>query len=143
MDGFRLEAGALGQALCGATGRRAERDRDGLGDQDFQQRDDESGLPNTRPTGDDHHFGDERNPERFLLAVSKRQLRPLLDPRDSLVDVNGGPGRLPNGKRLELLGGFVLGWVKCSEEDAAAPFKIVGDNSTVIELKTAPSVGQS
>jgi hypothetical protein len=29
---------------------------------------------------------------------------------------------------------LVLSSVKCSEEDAAAAFKIVGDNSTVIEL---------
>jgi hypothetical protein len=37
MDGFRLEAGALGQTLGGATGRRTERDRDALGGQDLQQ----------------------------------------------------------------------------------------------------------
>ena len=37
MDCLGLEAGALGEALCGATGRGTERDRDALGDQNFQQ----------------------------------------------------------------------------------------------------------
>ena len=89
-------------------------------------------FPTPGPPVMTNHFGDERNPARCLLAVSKRQLRSLLDPRDSLVDVNGGPGRLPNGKRLELFGDFVLGSVKCSEEHAATAFKIVPDNSAVL-----------
>ena len=36
VDRLRLEAGALGQALGGAAGRGAQRDRDRLGDQDLQ-----------------------------------------------------------------------------------------------------------
>ena len=43
--------------------------------------------------------------------------------------------RLSGSPRLELLGDFALGSVKCSEEEAAAAFKIVGDNSAVLELK--------
>ena len=135
MDCLCLEAGALGQALCGATGRGTERDRDGLGDQNFQQRVDKRGFPNAGPAGDDRHIGDECDPKRCFLAVSKRQLRPLLDPRDGLVDVNGGPGRLSGGERLELLGDFALGSVKCSKEDATAAFEIVGHNGTTLELE--------
>ncbi len=135
MDRLRLEAGALGQALGGAAGRGAERDRDGFGDQDLQQRVDERGLADAGPAGDDHHLGDERDPERCFLAVGKRQLRPLLDPGDRLVDIDRGPGRLPNGKRLELLGDFALGSVKCGKEDATTAFEIVGNDSTVLELK--------
>ena len=37
MDCLRLDPGALGEALGGTTGGGAERDRDGLGAQNFQQ----------------------------------------------------------------------------------------------------------
>jgi hypothetical protein len=36
VDGLGFEAGALGEALCGATGRGAEGNRHSLGKQDFQ-----------------------------------------------------------------------------------------------------------
>src|SRR5271166_2434938 len=136
MDCLRLDASTLGQALCSATGRCTERDRDGLGGKNLQQRIDERGLPNAGPTGDDHHIRDECDPERCFLAVSKRQLRPLLDPRDGFIDINGRPGQLSGGERLELLGDFALGSVKCSKEDAAAAFEIVGNDGTILELKT-------
>ena len=73
MDRLRLETGALGQALGGAAGRGAHRDRDRLGDQDLEQRVDQRGLANAGAAGNDHHFGDECGPERCLLAVGKRQ----------------------------------------------------------------------
>ena len=69
VDRLRLKARAFGQALGGAAGRGAERDRDGFGDQDLQQRVDKRGLANARPAGDDHHLGCECGPERCLLAV--------------------------------------------------------------------------
>src|SRR5580704_13218360 len=125
MDCLCVEAGALGQALCGAAGGSTKRNRDGLGDQNFQQGVDKRSLPNPGPAGDDRHIGDECEQERCSLAVSKRQLRPLLDPRNGLVDINGGPGRLSGGLRLQLLGDFPLGSVKCSKEDATAAFEIV------------------
>jgi hypothetical protein len=125
----------LGQALGGAAGRGAQRDRDRLGDQDLEQRVDQRGLPNAGAAGDDHHLGDECDPERCLLAVGKRQLRPLLDPRDRLIDDNGRPGRLANGERLELPGDLALGSVKPRKEDAASIFEIVGDDGTVVEFK--------
>ena len=52
------------------------------------------------------------------------------------MDVNIGPGRFPNGKRLELPGDFALSSVKCSEEHATAALKIVRDDSTILEIKT-------
>ena len=70
-----------------------------------------------------------------FLAVSESELRPLFDPRDGLIDFNGGPAGLSNGERLELLGDFALGSVKCSEEDATAACEIVGDDGTALELK--------
>jgi hypothetical protein len=77
----------------------------------------------------------ECDPDRCFLAVGKRQLRPLLDPRDSLIVVHGGPGRLPNGKRLELLGDFARLGKARQETRNDGPPEIVGDDSTVIELK--------
>ena len=142
MDCLRLEAGALGQTLCGTAGRGTERDRDPLGDQDLQQRFDERGFPNPGAAGDDHHLGDECGPERCLLAVGKRQLRPLLDPRDRLIDVDGGPGRLPDGKRPELFGDFALASVKPGKEYAATAFEIVGNDSAVVELEAQRRLDQ-
>ena len=143
MDRLRLEAGALGQALGGAAGRGAERDRDRLGDQDLEQRVDQRGLADAGAAGDDHHLGDECDPERCLLAVGKRQLRPLLDPRDRLIDGNRGPGRLADGERLELLGDFALGSVKPGKEDAASIFEIVGDDSAVRSSSRRSAVSTS
>ena len=52
------------------------------------------------------------------------------------MSFNGGPGRLSDGQRLELLSDFALGSVKRSEEDASAAFEIIRDNSTLLEAKT-------
>jgi len=70
-----------------------------------------------------------------FLAVSESELRPLFDPRDGLIDFNGGPAGLSNGERLELLGDFALGSVKCRKEDATAAFEIVGHNGPTLELE--------
>ena len=43
--------------------------------------------------------------------------------------------RLAGGERLQLLGDFALGSVKCSKEDATAAFEIVGHNGTTVELE--------
>jgi hypothetical protein len=58
------------------------------------------------------------DPKRCFLAVSERQLRPLLDPWDDPLDINGRPERLSGGERLQLLSDFALGSAKCSKEDA-------------------------
>ena len=70
-----------------------------------------------------------------FLALGKRQLRPLLDPRNGLINVDGWPIRLSGGERLQLLGNFELGSVKRSKEDATAAFEIVGHNPATIELE--------
>ena len=76
----------------------------------------------------------------FFLAVGKRQLRPLLDPRDGLVGIDRRPGRLSDGQRLELLGDFAFGSVKASKEDAAPVIEIVGDDRAILEAPgRAPS----
>ena len=135
MDRLRLEAGALGQALCGATSRGRERDRDGLREKDFQDGVNQSRLSNTRTASDYQHIGSESDTNSLLLATGERQLRSLLYPRDSLVGINGGPGRLSSGERLEPLGDFALGSVKCSKEDATAAFEIVGHDGTTFEFE--------
>jgi hypothetical protein len=75
-------------------------------------------------------------------AVGKRQLRPMLDPRDRLIDVDRGPGRLSDGERPELLGDFALGSVKCGKEDATATFEIVGNDGAVVELEAQRRLDQ-
>jgi len=99
------------------------------------------GLPNAGPAGDDRHIGDECDPERCFLAVSKRQLRALLDPRDGPIDINGRPVRLSGGQRLELLGDFALGSVKCSKEDAAEAEKraVIGTSRAPPPTSVAPA----
>jgi len=135
MDRLCLDAGALGQALCGTTGRGTERDPDGLREKDFEDRVDQSRLSDTRTAGDYEHLGSERDTNSLSLALGKHQLRPLLDPRNGLVDINGGPGRLSGAERLQLLGDFALGSVKCSKEDATAAFEIVGNDGTTLEFE--------
>jgi hypothetical protein len=44
-------------------------------------------------------------------------------------------GRLSGAERLQLLGDFPLGSVKCSKEDATAAFEIVGHDGTTLELE--------
>jgi hypothetical protein len=58
----------------------AERDRDGLRDQNFQQGVDKRGLPNAGLASDDRHIGDDCDPNRCFLTVSKSQLRPNAGP---------------------------------------------------------------
>jgi hypothetical protein len=100
MDCLCLKAGALGQAFCSPTGRGADRDRDGLREKDFEDGVDQSRLSDTRTAGDYQHLGSESDTNSLSLAIGERQLRSLLYPRDRLVDVNGGPGRLSGAERL-------------------------------------------
>src|SRR5712671_3546219 len=109
MDSLRLDPGALGKSLGGTTGGGAERDRDGLGGQDLQQRVDERGLADAGPAGDHQHLGNESDANSLSLAIGKYQLRPLLDPWDRLVGIDRRPGRSSDYERLELFGDLALG----------------------------------
>src|SRR6516162_2036112 len=102
MDRLRLKPGALGQAFCSAAGRRTERDRDGLGAQDLQQRIDECGLTDARTASDYQHLGNESDANSLSLAIGERQLRPPLDPRDSLIGIDRRPRRSSDSECLEL-----------------------------------------
>ena len=135
MDRLRLKTGALGQALGGTAGRRAERDRDGLREQDLEDGVDQGRLADARAAGDDQHLGNESDPNRLSLAIGKRQLRPLLDPRDGLVGIDRRPGRFSSRERLELFGDLPLGPVEASEEDAPAALEVIGDYGAIFELK--------
>src|SRR6267378_2849198 len=70
MDRFRLNPGALGEALGGTTGGGAERDRDGLGERDLEDGVDQSRLANAGPAGDYQHLGGESDAtaSRWLSA---------------------------------------------------------------------------
>jgi hypothetical protein len=134
MDSLRLDPGALGEALGGTTGGGAERDRDGLGGQDLQQRVDERGLADTGPASDDEHLGNESDVNGLSLALCEHQLRPLLDPPDRLVGIDRRPRRSSDGERPELLGDLPLRPVEAGEEDATAAIEFIGDYGAAFEL---------
>src|SRR5216684_4649744 len=135
MDRFRLEPGALGEALGGTAGGGAERDCDGLGEQDLQYGVDQSCLTDAGTASDYQHFGGESDANSLSLAIGERQLRPVLDPRDSLVGIDRRPGRSSDCERLELFGDLALGPVEPGEEDATVILKVVGDYGATFELK--------
>jgi hypothetical protein len=109
MDRLRLDPGALGKALGGATGGGAEGDRDGLREQDLEDGVDQCRLTDAGTAGDYQHLGGESDANSLSLAIGERQLRPLLDPRDSLVGIDRRPGRSSDYERLELFGDLALG----------------------------------
>ena len=92
VDGLGLEAGRLGHALGGAAGGGAEKQLRALCRENPQDRLDDRGLADTRPAGDDEHFGNQRQADRGLLALGKLQTAALLDPRQGLVRIDPGPG---------------------------------------------------
>src|SRR6266850_5171949 len=109
MDRFRLEPGALGETFGGTTGRRTKRDRHGLREQDLEDRVDQCRLTDAGTAGDYQHLGGESDASSLSLAIGERQLRPLLDSRDSLVGIERRPGRSSDCERLELFGDLALG----------------------------------
>ena len=142
MDCLRLDPGALGEALGGTTGGGAERDRDGLGGQDLQQRVDERGLADARTAGDHQHLGSESDANSLSLAIGERQLRPLLDPRDRLVGIDRRPGRSSDCECLELFGNLPLSPVEPGEEDATAALEVIGDYGAVSEFMSERRLDQ-
>ena len=109
MDRLRLDPGALGKALGGASGGGAEGDRDGLRQQDLEDGVDQCRLTDAGTAGDYQHLGGESDASSLSLAIGERQLRPLLDPRDSLVGIDRRPGRSSDYERLEPFGDLALG----------------------------------
>ena len=81
----RLPPGALGQALGGAAGRRAERDPAPLAASDLQDRVDQGRLADARAAGDHQHLGGERQAHRLALARGQGQAGLLLHPGDRLA----------------------------------------------------------
>ena len=135
MDRLRLEPSALGQAFGGTAGRRTERDCDGLREQDLEDGVDQGCLANARTAGDHQHLGNESDANGLSLAIGKRQLRPLLDPRDGLVGIDRRPGRFSSRERLELFSNLPLGPVEASEEDATAALEVIGDYGAIFEAR--------
>src|SRR5260370_3788948 len=82
MDRLRLEPGALGETFGGTAGWRTERHCDGLREQDLEDGVDLCRLTDTRTAGDHQHLGNESDTNSLSLAIGKRQLCPLLDPRN-------------------------------------------------------------
>jgi len=81
MDRLRLEPGALGQAFRSTTGRRTERDSDGLREKDLEDGVDQGRLADARTAGDQQHLGNESDANSLSLAIGEHQLRPLLRPK--------------------------------------------------------------
>src|SRR6266850_4052577 len=135
MDRFRLEPGALGETFGGTTGRRTKRDRHGLRDQDLEDGVDQCRLTDAGTAGDYQHLGGESNANSLSLAIGERHLRPLLDPRDSLVGIDCRPRRSSDCERLELFGNLPFGPVEAGEEDATAAFEVIGDYRATFELE--------
>src|SRR5215469_15700530 len=135
MDRFRLDPGGLGQALSGTTGRRTQRDWDALREQDLEDGVDQRRLADAGPAGDHQHLGNESDTNSLSLAIGERQLRPLLDPRDSFVGIDRRPRRFSSRERRELFGDLPLGPIEPGEEDAPAALEVIGDYRTTFELE--------
>src|SRR5271169_3671124 len=135
MDRLRLEPGALGQAFRSTAGRRTERDCDGLREKDLEDGVDQGRLTDARTAGDHEHLGSESDANSLSLAIGERQLRPLLDPRDSLVGIDRRPGRPSNRERLQLFGDLPLSPVEAGEEDATAALEVIGNYGAIFELE--------
>ena len=134
MDRLRLEPGALGQAFRSTTGRRTERDSDGLREKDLEDGVDQGRLADARTAGDHQHLGNESDANSLSLAIGEHQLRPLLDPRDSLVGIDRRPRRSSDCERLELFGNLRFGPVEPRKKDAPAALEIIGDYGATLEL---------
>ena len=135
MDGLRLDAGGLGQALGGSARGRAERDVDALGHEHPEDRVDQRGLADTRAAGDDQGLARDGEAQGFPPARREREAAALLQPRDGPVDVEGGPGWLPGCKGLQALGDVPLGPVQACQEDAAAFPDRVGHHGALLQLE--------
>src|ERR1700736_5184671 len=135
MDRLRLEPGALREAFGGPAGWSAERDCDGLREQDLEDRVDQGRLANARTAGDHQHFGNESDTNCLSLAIGKRQLRPLLDPRDSLVGIDRRPRRSSDCERLKLFGNLPLRPIEPGQEDATVALEVIGDYGAAFELQ--------
>src|SRR6516165_7416624 len=135
MDRLRLEPGTLGEALGGTAGGGAERDCGSLCEKDLEDGVDQSRLTDARTASDRQHLGNESNANSLSLAIGEHQLRPLLDPRDSLVGIDRRPRRPSDSERLELFGDLPLGPVEAGEEDAAMALEVIGDYGAAFELE--------
>ena len=102
MDRLCLNPGALGEAFSSTTRGGAERDCDGLREQDLEDGVDQCRLTDAGTAGDYQHLGGESDANGLSLTIGKRQLRPLLDPRDSLVGIDRRPRRSSGCERFEL-----------------------------------------
>src|SRR5271165_7437346 len=120
MDRLRLKPGALGQAFGGAASWCAELDCDGLREKDLEDGVDQGRLTDAGTAGDHQHLGNESDANSLSLAIGESQLRPLLNPRDSLIGIDHRPRRSSDCQRLELFGDLPLSPVEAGEEDATA-----------------------
>ena len=135
VDRLCLKPHTLGQALGGTARGRTEPDRDSLRSEDLQDRVDQRCLADARPTSDHQHLRGERNADGLPLALSERQLRPLLDPGDRLVSVYRRPGRLPKRQRLELRRDLLFGPIQPREEHATSSIEIVCDDCPSLDFE--------
>ena len=103
--------------------------------EDLEDRVDECGLTDARTTSDHQHLGNESDANSLSLAIGERQLRPLLNPRDSLIGIDHRPRRSSDCQRLELFGDLPLSPVEAGEEDATAALEVIGNYGAIFELE--------
>src|SRR6266446_387060 len=135
MDRLRFDPGALRQPLGGTTGGGAKRNRDRLREQDLEDGVDQGCLTDAGTAGDYQHLRSESDTNSLSLTIGERQPRPLLDPRNRLVNIDRRPGRFSDCQRLELFGDLPLSPVEAGKEDATVALKVVGDYRATFELK--------
>jgi hypothetical protein len=137
-----LEPGTLGQPFGGGTRRRTECHRDGLREQDLQNRVDQRRLADPGAAGDHQHLRRKSDADSLDWALGERQLCPFLDPRDRLLGSDEWPRRPPDSQCPQLSGDLALGPVQPGEEHAAPALEIIGDDRAVLKLEAKGSVNE-
>ena len=135
VDGLCLEPCRLAHALGGAARRGAEKQPHALCREHPQDRLDDGGLADTRPAGNDEHLGPQRQADRGLLALGKLQTAALLDPRQGLVRVDPGPGKLAIDEPQQPLSDTTLGPVETRQKHARRFADMIGDDGGLGQLQ--------
>ena len=130
-----LESRRFGHPLGRAPGRGAEQHLDALDPENAQDRLDDGGLADARPSGDDERLAGQRQPDRVALAVGEREAAALLDPGDGLQRIDRWPGKLAAGDSDQPLGDGLLGAIEAGKKRAIGLADPVGDHGAFGHLE--------
>ena len=135
VNGPGLHSGRLGHAPGRTAGRGAEQELHGLGLQDAQDGVDDGRLAHAGAARDDQHLGSERQADGLGLALREGEPGPALDPKQSPVRIDPGPGHLPRRDARQPVRDRLLRTVKTAEEDAGGACDAVGDQGALPEFE--------